>query len=186
MRSPQRLEHVRDGLLREPVDLEVGMQRAQLARDRDVAPGVAEPDRGGDVERALVAPDRAAPARPAAAAARRRARRSRAAAWLNAHRVAGVRAVAGALELDQLGAGALGERRAAVGRDQVVLVALDDEQRAAQPAEQLAHRRARRARARRSCSASVSGVVSSAQPMESSICLVECGSGKQRPKKNSR
>ena len=35
-------------------------------------------------------------------------------------------------------------------------------------------------------SASVSGVVSSAQPIESSICLVECGSLKHLAKKNSR
>ena len=35
-------------------------------------------------------------------------------------------------------------------------------------------------------SASVSGVVSSAQATESSNCLVECGSVKQRAKKNSR
>ena len=35
-------------------------------------------------------------------------------------------------------------------------------------------------------SSSVSGVVSSAQPMPSSICFVECGSVKQRSKKNSR
>jgi hypothetical protein len=35
-------------------------------------------------------------------------------------------------------------------------------------------------------SISVSGVVSSAQPMQSSICLVECGSLKHCAKKNSR
>ena len=35
-------------------------------------------------------------------------------------------------------------------------------------------------------SASVCGVVSRAQAMESSNCLVECGSVKQRAKKNSR
>ena len=34
--------------------------------------------------------------------------------------------------------------------------------------------------------ASVAPSVSSAHPTESSICLVECGSVKQRPKKNSR
>jgi hypothetical protein len=40
-------------MLREPVDLEIRMQRAQLVGDRDVAPGVSEPDRRRDVERAL-------------------------------------------------------------------------------------------------------------------------------------
>ena len=47
-----RLEHLGDRVLREPVDLEVGVQLAQLVGDRDVAPRVAEPDRRGDVERA--------------------------------------------------------------------------------------------------------------------------------------
>ena len=50
-----RLEHRGDRVLREPVDLEVGVQLAQLVGDRDVALGVAEPDRRGDVERALAA-----------------------------------------------------------------------------------------------------------------------------------
>ncbi len=116
------------------------MERAQLAGDRDVAPGVAEPDRRGDVERALAAPERAAPARrrlrPLVDALGEVAHQV-----VDAHGVAGVRAVADALELDQLGPGALGERRPAVGRDQVVLVALDDEQRTAQPIEQVVHRR---------------------------------------------
>ena len=35
-------------------------------------------------------------------------------------------------------------------------------------------------------SASVSGEPSSPQPIASSICFVECGSGMPRPKKNSR
>ncbi len=35
-------------------------------------------------------------------------------------------------------------------------------------------------------SSSVSGVVSSPQPTQSSMCFVECGSVKHRPKKNSR
>ena len=39
-------QHSRDGMLREPVDLQVGVERAQLLRDRDVASRVAEADRG--------------------------------------------------------------------------------------------------------------------------------------------
>jgi hypothetical protein len=39
------LEHTGDGVLGEPVDLQVGDERAQLACDRDVAAGVAEADR---------------------------------------------------------------------------------------------------------------------------------------------
>ena len=42
-----------DRVLRQPVDLQVGMQRAQLLGDRDVAAGVAEADRRGDEQRAL-------------------------------------------------------------------------------------------------------------------------------------
>ena len=45
---------------------------------------------------------------------------------------------------------------------------------------------ARPGRGPRVVSASVSGVVSSAQPTQSSICLVECGSLKHLAKKNSR
>ena len=52
MRSPSRFEHARDRVLGEPVDLEVGLQAAQLARDRHVALRVAEPDRRGDEQRA--------------------------------------------------------------------------------------------------------------------------------------
>ncbi len=48
-----RFEHGCHGVLRDPVDLEVGMQLAQLVGDRRIALGVAEPDRGGDIERAL-------------------------------------------------------------------------------------------------------------------------------------
>ena len=48
---PLPAQNARDGVLREPVDLEVGVQAAQLARDRHVALGVAEPDRRGDVQR---------------------------------------------------------------------------------------------------------------------------------------
>ena len=50
-----RLEHGRHRVLREPVDLEVGVELAQLVGDRGVALRVAEPDRGGDVEGALAA-----------------------------------------------------------------------------------------------------------------------------------
>ena len=42
-------------VLGEPVDLQVGVQPAQLAGDRDVALGVAEPDRRGDKQRARAA-----------------------------------------------------------------------------------------------------------------------------------
>ena len=65
-----RLEHRRDRMLREPVDLEVGMELAQLVCDRDVALRVAEPDRRRDEEGALAA-RLAAPQRRGGGAARR-------------------------------------------------------------------------------------------------------------------
>ena len=49
------LEHRRHGMLGEPVDLEVGVEVAQLVGDRGVALRVAETDGGGDEERALAA-----------------------------------------------------------------------------------------------------------------------------------
>ena len=46
------LENRRDWMLRQPVDLEIGVQRAQLVGDRDVASRVTEADRRGEVQRA--------------------------------------------------------------------------------------------------------------------------------------
>src|SRR6516165_5174532 len=44
------LEYLGDGVLYQPVDLEVGMQAAQLAGDGDVALGMPESDGRGNVE----------------------------------------------------------------------------------------------------------------------------------------
>ena len=97
------LEHARDRILGEPVDLELRLERAQLARDRDVAPGMAEPDRRGHVERALGLPHPAPPGR-APRGPRPRALAEVAQHQVERHRVAGVRAVADALVADELGA----------------------------------------------------------------------------------
>ena len=43
-------QQARHRVLRQPVDLEVGMELAQLARDGDVAPPVPEADRRGEIE----------------------------------------------------------------------------------------------------------------------------------------
>ena len=43
-------QHRGDRVLGEPVDLEVGLELAQLVGDRQVAADVAEADRRGDVE----------------------------------------------------------------------------------------------------------------------------------------
>ena len=169
-------------VLGEPVDLEVGMQVAQLAGDRDVAPGVAEADRRRDVERALAA---AAAARPAP---RRRPRRDEVAQQqVDPDRVARVRAVPGALERDE-------RRRRSPPR-------AARRRRTAGPRRRVpwmtstGHGSARTARANSSASFSARpswvsdqrlGVVSSPQPTQSSSCLVECGSVKNCEKKNSR
>ena len=62
------LEELRDRRLGEPLDLDVGALLAHRVGDREVAPDVAEADRGGQVEdaRAPTRPDRraGAPAMP--------------------------------------------------------------------------------------------------------------------------
>ena len=55
------LEHFGDGVLGQPVDLEVGPQAAQLVGNRHIALGVAQPDRRRDVERTLAAPPATSP-----------------------------------------------------------------------------------------------------------------------------
>ena len=98
------LEHRGHRMLREPVDLEVGMELPQLVRDRSVALRVTEPDRRRDVERAL-------PTRPAAhpATRRRRGRDEVAQEQIDLHRIADVREVAASLERHERAAGRLGE-----------------------------------------------------------------------------
>ena len=48
-------EQACDGVLRQPVDFQVGMELSQLARDGDVAAAMAEADRRREIERALLA-----------------------------------------------------------------------------------------------------------------------------------
>ena len=169
------LEDARDRVLREPVDLQVGVQRAQLARDGDVAPGVAEADGRGDEQRA-----------PAAARSRgARARRRRAAVGargevvqqlVEAHRVADVGAVADVDELDELGAGRRRRRRRR-GRPGSARRWSPCVTSSGQLTRAIRSSIAARSRPGDSIvSASVSGVVSRAQATESSNCLVECGS----------
>ena len=51
-------QQARHRVLRQPVDLEVGMELAQLARDGDIAAPVAEADRRGEIECPLGLPVR--------------------------------------------------------------------------------------------------------------------------------
>ena len=113
-RLAARLEQRGHRRLREPVHLEARDEPAQLARDRDVAPGVAEADRRA--RRAAPAAAADAPARQRAAPAAAGAKRS-ANSWIRRLTSTGWRAmrdVAGAGERDVLGAGQLGEREAAL------------------------------------------------------------------------
>ena len=137
MRSPSRLEHRRDRVLGQPVDLEVGMELAQLVGDRDVALGVAEPDRRGDVEARACGARLAA--HPAARRPRRRCAGEVAQQQVDLHRVARVREVARALEDHERAADQLRERGAGVVGADGVVAAVDDEHRAVDAGEQLAH-----------------------------------------------
>jgi hypothetical protein len=121
-----RFEDARDGILGEPVDLEPRHERPQLADDRDVAPGVAEADRRRDDQRPLGPPHRAAPGRVAGRAAERPLGEV-AHDEVEPHRVTCVGTVPDALELDELCARRVGERPAAVVRDEQILVALQHE-----------------------------------------------------------
>ena len=132
---PARLQHRRHRMLGEPVDLEVGMELAQLVGDRGVALRVAEPDRRGDVERALAARLAAHPAR-----GRRRRRDELAQEEVDLDRIADVRAVPRAFEQDELAAGLLGECDPAARTRDRVLRALDHEHRAAEAAAEVARR----------------------------------------------
>jgi hypothetical protein len=58
---PGRVQYPGDRILRQPVDLEVRHEPPQLACDSDIPPGVTEPDRRRDVQRA---PGAVASARP--------------------------------------------------------------------------------------------------------------------------
>ena len=170
-------EQLGDRVLGQPVDLQVRLQRPQLVGDRDVAPDVAEPDRRGDVERAAAAVQRPGPRpRPLRRPGARESRNS----WIEQvapHRIAEGRQVAAALEGDQPDAEQLGQGDPVRVRDDAVAG------RRAPPAPG----NAPRGRSPRSppwtsparastVRASTSGVVSSPQPIASSIGLVRCGS----------
>ena len=173
------LQHPRDGILGEPVDLEVGLQPAQLAGDRHVALGVAQADRRGDVERPWAA----------VGAVHRRVARSALAPegilgevaqrQVDLHRLAGVREVAGARHDLELAAGEAGQcPRVAVRRD-LVAVSGEHQHRAVEALRQLAQLAVEAKPPRSSTVApSVSWSVSSPHPIPSSMPLVEWGSEK--------
>ena len=101
---PPRPEHRGDRVLREPVDLKVGVELSELVCDGGVALRVPEPDRGRDVEGAL--PTRSA-AHPATR--RHRGRDEIAQEQIDLHRIADVREVAASLERYEAASGRFGE-----------------------------------------------------------------------------
>ena len=116
-------QHRRDRVLRQPVDLEIGMQPAQLVGDRHVAARMAEPDRRGDVERALAARPSAHPARAPARGRSAKSRSSR--LTLTGSRTCGPWPEPSSITRSR--AGHLGERDPAARSGDASLGALDDE-----------------------------------------------------------
>src|SRR5580692_12620034 len=57
------LEHSSHWMLRQPVDLQVGMETAQLVSNGGVTLGMTKTDRRGDVQCALAPPRRRSPSR---------------------------------------------------------------------------------------------------------------------------
>src|SRR5664279_2173986 len=94
------LEHSCQGMLREPVDLEIWPQGAQLLRDCDVAQGVAEADRRREVQRARLA--RSGPGPTAVDLRRSNLVHEIAQQQVEAHGFARVRQVAGPFEDEQI------------------------------------------------------------------------------------
>ena len=129
------LERATGRLLGEPVDLEAGHARPQLACDREVAARVAQPDRGGDEECAAGARDR----RRGAAASRRGRRGDAIGEGADAvgdeRRLPRRRAVARALEELERPARQLGRALALAPGNDPVVGAVEDRDRAADPAQ---------------------------------------------------
>src|SRR5688500_5693443 len=59
-------EHGGHGMLRQPIDLEVGVAAAEIVRDRHVALGVTQADRRRDVERPARSAQPVGPSAPSA------------------------------------------------------------------------------------------------------------------------
>ena len=123
------LQHPGDRVLGEPVDLQVGVQLAELVGDRRVTQRMTEPDRRRDVERPLGTAGGAHPG------TRRRClpgpRADRVDELFDQpvddDRIARVGAVPSAADRDELAAGQLREGHAGRVRADAVVVAVDDE-----------------------------------------------------------
>ena len=129
---PACLQHRGHRMLSEPVDLEVGMELAQLFRDRGIALRVAEPDRRGDVERALSARLAAHPA-----AWRRRRLHEVAQEQVDLDGVACMREMARPFEYRELAVRKLRESRTGGARAHRVVASVDHEHRAVDAGQEL-------------------------------------------------
>ena len=144
IRSPRVLEHRGDRVLGEPVDLEVGMELAQLVGDgrRRAARARARSGRRctGRAARAPSARVQVVVVRPVVAVvARPRAIDEVAEQQVDLDRVAGVGEVARPLEDDERAVRQLREPRTRCARPDVVVAAVDHEDRAVDPGQQRPH-----------------------------------------------
>ena len=156
------------------------MQVAQRVGDREVALRVTEPDRRGDVERALRRD------LPRVRAARAPGCDEIAQEQVDLHRVAHMRAVARAFEHHELGRRSASARRCAATARDLVFVAVDDEHRAANAVAE-ARRMASCAQIRRSRPSRRAFRRRLEAPAHAVLVgLVECGSVNMFAKKNSR
>ena len=183
------VERPGDRVLGQPVDLQVRVQLAQLVGDRHVAARVAEPDRRGQVERPRGG--RARPASQVAAGRSAGAIRSTNSADqpVDQHRVARLVPVAAALDEHQRRRRSARPSRSPIGvRADPVVGAVDDDAPGSCTRSQNGSIGAHTAPSQPSrpavVSTSVDGAISCAQPTQSSICLVECGSVNISAKKN--
>ena len=128
---PGRLERGRQRVLGEPIDREPGDERAELARDRDVAPRVAEADRRGHQEGPPAAPRRPRPAPLRRGRGTEHARGEIVDQRVDPYGVARGRDLARSLEHHQLPTGQLGDAPAPLERRDAVEVAVDRQDRAA-------------------------------------------------------
>ena len=164
-------------MLRQPVDLEIGMALAEGIGDGYVAAGVSEPNRRGDEQGTFAARLSTGPRTPF--------RLGRVDAFdefsqeeIEADRIAPIRCMAGALEEHQFGPERRGERDSRRRRNDGIVGAMNDESRAADIWRQREHFGLVTGYGPVRVSAKVAGDVSSAQVTQSSIALLECGSQK--------
>jgi hypothetical protein len=123
-------------VLGQPVDLHIGVPDPQLVGDGQVAAGVPEPDGRRDEQRAAAAPAPAGPGGPARPMGQRLDEVVDQQVGLD--RLAHRRGVPGTADRDQGAAGPLGQRDPGLVGDDRVLVAVQDQDRAADlPADRL-------------------------------------------------